>query len=407
VPLSPRTISPFLPLLRGSVLLASLTCLLFVSGCLGLRSERDDEPGVETRTPTPALIPGDSGLPGSMESSVVRIQEDDRPEDIRGSAVVIDPEGFLLTSETVTGDNIEVVLPDGSSHRPALVTIDPRSGLALLKIPEEDLIPVDFSTRRPGIDSEVFATGFDGTPPSLGRMSGHITRVIESTGEIELRIRGPLAYLTDINLLSGFVGGALSDGEGGFIGIIVPETDEDGDIVARSVSHWYVQSWLQEREIRLAEISDQTREWDTISLPGEWVIARPVGWGLNVTTDDEQSFRAELTSGDPDVPLQLAYSVEPNQYGTEAGEFISQVFEDRSSARIWTVSTLHGQPLIRATISQEGALVDVAYVLGEEHMIAVSLTSGYQPETDQAQVDEARLLFDAVIGTLNRPGGSR
>ncbi|MEX2425991.1 MAG: hypothetical protein WD401_04420, partial [Thermomicrobiaceae bacterium] len=61
-----------------------------------------------------------------------------------------------------------------------------------------------------------------------------------------------------------------------------------------------------------------------------------------------------------------------------------------------------GHPLVRATMSQEGALVDVAYLLDDAHLIAVSMTSDYHPEEDPEQVDEIRAIFETVVNRIDQ-----
>jgi hypothetical protein len=391
------------PYLRGSIRVLLATLLVVLGGCIELRPERSFEPQDDSPTVTPDLTPGAETIPGTIEASLVLLRQVQDPDQAQGSAIVLTEDGFLLTEESVARAEIEVVLPDGSTHRPALVTTERESGLALIKVPAHDLEPIVFSSQRPGIDSEVFVTGFDGTPPSIGRISGNLADVAEPPDSLDFRVRGAGSYTTDITLLPGFRGGALTDGDGTFAGLVVPGEDEGGNPVVDAVSTWFIQGWLSHREGRVEERIEAAESWETIQLPGDWEIAAPEDWGLNVSVDSDDAYRAELTPANPDVPMQLAYSVEPSDYGTDIEEFVSSVFEDRSSARIWTISSIEGHPYVRATISQEGALVDVAYVLDDTQLIAVSLTSGFQLESDHRQIDEARTLFTAVIESLNAP----
>jgi hypothetical protein len=388
---------------RGYLRLILAFLLITLGGCIDLRSDQTSEPNADDPVPTPAVTPATATVPGSVEASLLLLRHVDDSDQVLGSAIVLSEDGLLLTEESVARESIEVVLPDGSTHRPPLVTTNTDAGIALIKVPADNLDPIEFGSERPGVDSDIYATGFDGTPPTIGRISGDITETVEPESHLNFLVRGAAMYQTDIALPSGFRGGALTSGSGTLVGIVVPGEDDAGDSVAYAVSNWFIQGWLQHRDqhvdVRIAEANS----WETIELPGDWEIAAPEGWGVNVSVDSDDAYRAELTPGDPDALLQLAYSVEPNDYGTNIDEFISTVFEDRSSARIWTIGSLNGFPYVRATISQEGALVDVAYVLDETYLIAVSLTSGYQLESDQPQVDEARTLFAAVVNSLGAP----
>jgi hypothetical protein len=385
-------------LLGCTILILSLFALV---GCTVLRANNSGPAETPDSTPSPELTPAGGGLPGDLESSIALVRPAGEPEQVLGSAVVITPDGLLITALGVLEDDIEVVLPDGSVYRPALVSVEPVTGLAMLKVPAERLVPVSFSTYRPADGTEVFATGYDGTPGTLGRMSGEVATSVEAGDWQDYRVRGSLFFETDINLVTGFRGGALSDHEGGFSGVLIPSANDED--TARAATHWFVRAWLDSRENRLDDLSTEAARWERMELPGRWEMREPDGWSTNVAAHSEDTYRAELTPGDPDVPLQLAISVEPNQYGTSADDFIEEVFEDRSSARIWSVSQVQGRPLVRVTISEEGALVDLAYVLDEMHLIAVSLRSGYQPREDHVQVDEVRALFETVIDSIQAP----
>jgi hypothetical protein len=381
----------------------AIAAMLFtVFGCIST-GDGDDQ-ATQSPTPTFASTPLSESSTSSVRSSVLPVRHMDEPERVLGSAVVITESGYLLTASDVLDSAMEVVLPDGSAHRPALVSVDSDLNLAMLKVPADDLDPVTPSGQRPGDGSEVFATGYDSSPSDPGRISGTISHTEEPDPDGDYRVRGTVVYETDMNLIQGFVGGALTVEDGTFCGVLVGSTSMNGEATFQAVSQWYVIAWLEDRDRRLAELREQSASWESSTLPGGWAISHPEDWGISVQTDDADRFRAELTPGDPDVSLQLAISVEENDYGTDPDSFISDVFEDRGSARIWSVDEVDGRSRVRATISQEGALVDVAYLLDEEFLIAVSLTAGYQPDVDQTQVDQARALFETVVESIE-PGG--
>jgi hypothetical protein len=398
IPPQPRTSLMRILWRLPGVFIASI--LLLIAGCISLSTQDADQGDEQVASPNRELTPAGTGIPTTIESSVVLVRPINEPDVVLGSAVVLTADGFLLTTTSVLSENMEIVLPDGREFRPVLVSTEPATGLALLKIAAGDLSHIEFSSDRLAVGAEVFATGFDGSPGTMGRMSGEVTGLIEEDDQLEYRIRGALVLETNINHISGFIGGALSDGTGGFTGILIPDRDQNEEFVS-AISQWFVLAWLEARQAHVESLLEAAVEWETIDMPGGWTISRPDGWNINVSADTDDSYRAELTPADPDIPLQFAYSVAQNQHGTDADEFIAEVFEDRSSARIWSVSEAHERPFIRATMSQEGALVDVAYILDETHLVAVSMTSGYQPGSNQTQVDEARALFEAVIASVD------
>jgi hypothetical protein len=383
---------------RLIVFLILSLCLIPVAGCTDLELFTTSE--TVDPSPTPITTPVDPATNSRTSSSVLPLQLRDNPGQITGSAVIISDDGFLLTSLEVLDQSIEVVMPDGRTHRPALVSADSAMELAMFKIPETGLDSVDPSGERPGDGTEVFATGFDVSTEDPARMSGQISGTREPEPEGEYRVRGTSIYQTDINHIPGFAGGTLTDAHGNFCGILIPGTSNDGDAVFHAVSQWYVIAWLEDRDRRLNDLREQSESWESSKLPGGWTINHPDEWGISVQSDDDDRYRAELTPADPDIPLQLAISVEENQYGTDPESFADDVFNSRESARIWSIEEIEGRSLVRATMIQEGALVDVAYVLDEAYLIAVSLTSGYQPDVDQAQVDSARSFLETVIMSI-------
>ncbi len=375
-----------------------IICALTLGGCIDIGSSNNST--ISGASPTPASTPVSSTTDRSVRSSVLPIRDRDAPDQLLGSAVIISEDGFLLTSIDVIDSSMEVLLPNGRTHRPALVSTDQSLGLAMLKIPETDLVKIEPSTERPGDGTEVFANGYDGAPDEPGRINGSITGTTQPEENGDYRVRGTQIYDTDMNLISGFVGGALTDHDGNFCGILVSGSSSNGDATFQAVSQWYVIAWMEDRERRMSDLREQAETWETTHLPGEWTISHPEDWGTAVQSDSENRYRAELAPADPDVPLQLAISVEENEFGTDPAAFADDVFSGRDSARIWSIGEIEGRSLVRATISQEGALVDVAYLLDEEFLIAISLTSGYQPDADHAQVDQARALFETVVQSL-------
>ena len=382
---------------RTAMFLALLGLGSAFSGCAGFDS--DDEAG--SPEPTPAMTPLSNDVVDEPQVPVVPIRATDDPDELLGTAVVLTSDGLLITTIDVLADDGEVLLPGGSALEPALVSFWPDPGLALLKVPVSDLQAVEMSSIRPAEGDEVVATGFDGAPGSLGRIVGEIRESLEPTDDADRRVRGASEYRVTAHLPDGFLGGAIFDDDDRFVGVIT-ERSNDEDEVFITASHWSVMSWLEQREQRLERLKEESMTWEGQELLDTWSIRYPEGWSLSIPSESDDSMRAELAPADPDVSLQLAVSVEPNEYGTDTEEFIDEVFSGRSSARVWTVDELEGKPLVRASIVQEGALVDVAYVLEDERLIAVLLTSGYQVESDPAQVDEARALFDAVIQSLER-----
>src|SRR5699024_6022678 len=111
----------------------------------------------------------------------------------------------------------------------------------------------------------------------------------------------------------------------------------------------------------------------------------PDGWSASISDESDDSYRAEILPGDPDATLQLSISVEPNEYGTDADAFIEQLTDAHASAKLWGVERTAGGPLVRFSVAQEGAQMDIAYLLSEDALIAISMTSGFDPMSDYSQ----------------------
>src|SRR5919106_103572 len=140
-----------------------------------------------------------------------------------GSAVVVTPDGYLLTSAHVVrgGMNGEASFSDGRELRFDLVGSDLLSDLAVIRVPGGDLPPAtlgDASRLRVGqlVVAIGNPLGFEGSVTAgvvsaLGRSlptrAGSVTRVVENVIQ------------TDAALHPGNSGGALADGRGRVVGI--------------------------------------------------------------------------------------------------------------------------------------------------------------------------------------------
>lgn len=135
-----------------------------------------------------------------------------------GSAVIIDPEGYLVTNyHVVSGaSEIRVQLADGRIARPQLVGYDPETDLALLKVDLGELpaIPLGRSSEL-RIGDVVLAIG---NPYGLSKTVTH--GIVSATG------RGLLGLMTFENFIQtdaaineGNSGGALINTRGELVGI--------------------------------------------------------------------------------------------------------------------------------------------------------------------------------------------
>ncbi|MFR0692658.1 Do family serine endopeptidase AlgW [Enterobacterales bacterium AE_CKDN230030158-1A_HGKHYDSX7] len=141
-----------------------------------------------------------------------------RMESSLGSAVIMSPEGYLLTNNHVTSgaDQIVVALRDGRETIARLVGSDPETDLAVLKIDLKDL-PSIMLGRSDGIRTGDVCLAI-GNPFGVGQT---VTMgIISATGRNQLGLNTYEDFIqTDAAINPGNSGGALVDANGNLIGI--------------------------------------------------------------------------------------------------------------------------------------------------------------------------------------------
>ncbi|MCF7203756.1 Do family serine endopeptidase AlgW [Pseudomonas oligotrophica] len=150
-----------------------------------------------------------------------------RMESSLGSAVIMSPEGYLLTNNHVTAnaDQIVVALRDGRETLARLIGSDPETDLAVLKIdlPELPVISVGHSDSI-RIGDVTLAIG---NPFGVGQT---VTMgIISATGRNQLGLNTYEDFIqTDAAINRGNSGGALIDAQGNLIGINTAIISESG-----------------------------------------------------------------------------------------------------------------------------------------------------------------------------------
>ncbi|MFN3579255.1 MAG: trypsin-like peptidase domain-containing protein [Pseudomonas sp.] len=135
-----------------------------------------------------------------------------------GSAVILNPEGYLLTNNHVIAgaDQILVALQDGREALATLIGTDPETDLAVLKIDLPDLPTVSINqSGQQRIGDVVMAIG---NPFGLGQT---VTMgIVSATGRNQLGLNTYEDFIqTDAAINQGNSGGALIDANGSLIGI--------------------------------------------------------------------------------------------------------------------------------------------------------------------------------------------
>ena len=135
-----------------------------------------------------------------------------------GSGVVIDAAaGYIVTNAHVVknADEISIGVSDGRTLEATLIGIDPEVDLALLQVPAEDLIDIDYAdSARLRVGDFVVAIG---NPFGLNQTV--TSGIISALGRSGLGIEGRRFIQTDASINPGNSGGALVDLNGRLVGI--------------------------------------------------------------------------------------------------------------------------------------------------------------------------------------------
>ena len=145
---------------------------------------------------------------------------------VPGTGIIWSADGEILTADHIVqrDDNIDITLPDGSTHTATVVGRDPGSDLALLKINAKGLTPAEWSDNSK-VGNLAFAVG---RPGDLQASLGIVSAV---GGPVHGRRRQIEAYIqADVIMYPGFSGGPLVDASGRVIGINSSALGRDASI---------------------------------------------------------------------------------------------------------------------------------------------------------------------------------
>jgi serine protease Do len=138
-----------------------------------------------------------------------------------GSGVIVNPDGYILTNNHVVegASDVQVTLSDKRTFKAKVVGTDPRTDLAVVKIPTSGLASVTLGdSSKSKVGDIVLAIG---DPFGIGET---VTMgIVSATGRRGLAIEGPEGYedfiQTDASINPGNSGGALVNTRGELIGI--------------------------------------------------------------------------------------------------------------------------------------------------------------------------------------------
>ena len=138
-----------------------------------------------------------------------------------GSGVIVSADGYIMTNNHVVdgATDVEVSLMDKRQFKAKVVGTDPRTDIAVLKIPATGLASVTIgSSAKMKVGDIVLAIG---DPFGIGETA--TMGIVSATGRRSLDIEGPGGYedfiQTDASINPGNSGGALVNTHGELIGI--------------------------------------------------------------------------------------------------------------------------------------------------------------------------------------------
>lgn len=230
----------------------------------------------------------------------------------QGTGVVIAGDGYVLTNSHVARGNprsLRVRLPTGDELAAELVGDDPESDLAVLRVGERGLTPLELhESRRLKVGQLVVAIG------NPLRFEGTVTLGVVSA--LERALPGPAGTLfeglvqTDAAINPGNSGGPLLDASGAVVGIntaVIPHARGLGFAIAAHSASWIAAVLMRRGRVERPLLGVAARGVDLLPLEaGNTGQARAVR--IHAVTQGSPAQRARLGAGDlllraNDVPL--------------------------------------------------------------------------------------------------------
>jgi len=226
-----------------------------------------------------------------------------RMESSLGSAVIMSPEGYLLTNNHVTAgaDQIVVALKDGRETLARLVGSDPETDLAVLKIDLKDLPAMTLGrSDQVKIGDVTLAIG---NPFGVGQT---VTMgIISATGRNQLGLNTYEDFIqTDAAINPGNSGGALINARGELVGINTVIFSRSGGYqgigfaVSSNLARQIFDELRQFREVRRGAISSVRFEQVTPAYARRFRAPDLRGALVYELDRDSAAYRAGIEAGD-------------------------------------------------------------------------------------------------------------
>ena len=312
-----------------------------------------------------------------------------------GSGVIVNADGYILTNNHVVdgASDVQVTLSDKRQLKAKIVGTDPRTDIAVLKIPTSGLSTVTLGdSAKAKVGDIVLAIG---DPFGIGET---VTMgIVSATGRRDLRLEGPEGYedfiQTDASINPGNSGGALVNTRGELIGINTAIISNGGG---------------GNQGIGFAVPVNMARTVMEQILKSGKVTRGFLGVGIQeVTPDLAKAFNLPSAEG------ALVGDVTPDSPGAKAGlqkgdvitSLNGQKVSDYHDLRLRISQTAPGTP-IKMDVYRNGQKQQMTATLAEfpeKAQAAENSPQGESPALEGVQVEN---LNSDVIQQLNLPSGT-
>jgi len=280
-----------------------------------------------------------------------------RKEKSLGSGFIISKDGYIVTNNHVIkdADQIKVILHDKTQYDAEIIGTDPVTDLALIKIKEENLVPLKFgSSSKTEVGSWVVAIG-----SPFGLEQTVTAGIVSAKG----RIIGSGPYddfiQTDASINPGNSGGPLLNLKGEVIGIntaIIRSGQGIGFAIPSDLATGVIEQLIDQKSV--------SRGWMGVAIQ-------------NITEELAQYYNIEETKG---VYVAKVYEGDPaDKAGMKAGDVILMIDDKKIRTSRDLSLTIAG--------SLVGEEVDVQLIReGKEKLLKVKL--GKRPENGPETINE-------------------
>jgi hypothetical protein len=150
----------------------------------------------------------------------------------------------------------------------------------------------------------------------------------------------------------------------------------------------------------MQEVARDGDRWPELSAAKLLTLHYPAGWSVANKSESENSYLADISPDDRDVPAHLSLSVNATDFTGDPLDFALQQFGDQPNATIWGAVSYGQMPGIRVLINQEGARVDLVYLFVGRYRVGLSLTAGYSVSDTGEQAQRMTAIFEAVLRSI-------